>query len=429
MSVTAHRPEEVSPTGGTAADPDLASFHPLIQSWFAERLGEPSAPQRRGWPLIRDGRDVLIAAPTGSGKTLSAFLSCIDKLLRRALAGTLTDEIEVLYVSPLKALGNDVQKNLLQPLQEIFQRATQAGLTPQPIRVLVRTGDTSPSERAGMVKRPPHILITTPESFYLYLTARRSRETLRRVRTVIVDEIHALARDKRGSHFALSMQRLQALVDQRPQLVGLSATQKPLVQISMFLTGADALRPTEVVEVGHLRPWEISVETPDQELSAVATHEMWGQVYGRICSLAADHRTMLVFANTRRLSERVAHDLGERLGEDKVAAHHGSMARELRLAAEKRLKEGALRVMVATASLELGIDIGSVDLVCQLGSPRSIAVCLQRIGRAAKASWMQSGCRRSRWTCSLSRSSPPAPRRNGTRRTCSRYFGALTRIE
>ena len=382
MSVTAHRPEEVSPTGGTAADPDLASFHPLIQSWFAEQLGEPSAPQRRGWPLIRDGRDVLIAAPTGSGKTLSAFLSCIDKLLRRALAGTLTDETEVLYVSPLKALGNDVQKNLLQPLQEIFQRASQAGLTPQPIRVLVRTGDTSPSERAGMVKRPPHILITTPESFYLYLTARRSRETLRRVRTVIVDEIHALARDKRGSHFALSMQRLQALVDQRPQLVGLSATQKPLDQISMFLTGADAPRPTEVVEVGHLRPWEISVETPDQELSAVATHEMWGQVYDRICSLAADHRTMLVFANTRRLSERVAHDLGERLGQDKVAAHHGSMARELRLRAEERLKSGQLQVMVATASLELGIDIGSVDMVVQLGSPRSIAVFLQRIGRA-----------------------------------------------
>ena len=368
-----------------ASDPldvDLSGFHPLIQSWFAERLGEPSAPQRRGWPLIAAGRDVLIAAPTGSGKTLAAFLSCIDRLLRRALAGTLTDETEVLYVSPLKALGNDIQKNLLQPLEQIFERAKQAGLKPQLIRVLVRSGDTSPSERANMVKKPPHILITTPESLYLYLTARRSRETLRTVKTVIVDEIHALARDKRGSHFSLSMERLKELLGARPQLVGLSATQKPLQEISRFLTGVDASTPVEVVEVGHLRPWEVSVETPDQELSAVATHEMWGQVYDRICGLAAVHRTMLVYANTRRLAERVAHDLGERLGPQKVAAHHGSMARELRLKAEERLKSGQLQVMVATASLELGIDIGSVDVVVQLGTPRSIAVFLQRIGRA-----------------------------------------------
>src|SRR5712692_6580606 len=360
----------------------LGPFHPLIAGWFSERLGEPSEPQKQGWPSIRSGRDVLIAAPTGSGKTLAAFLSCVDALFQRALAGGLRDETEVLYVSPLKALGNDVQKNLLMPLEEIYSRAAAAGLKPQRIRVRVRSGDSTPSERAGMVKKPPHILITTPESFYLYLTARQSRETLRRVRTVIVDEIHALARDKRGSHFALSMERLKALVTGRPQLIGLSATQKPLEKISAFLTGNDGSAPCSLVQVGHLRPWEISVETPDQELSAVATHEMWGQIYDRIQALTATHRTMLVFANTRRLAERVAHDLGERLGQDKVAAHHGSMARELRLGAEERLKSGSLQVMVATASLELGIDIGTVDLVCQLGSPRSIAVFLQRLGRA-----------------------------------------------
>ena len=368
-----------------ASHPSLAAFHPLIQRWFTERLGDPSPPQQQGWPAIRRGEDVLIAAPTGSGKTLAAFLACVDELLRAALEGKLTDQTSIVYVSPLKALGNDVQLNLLKPLEEIYQLARAEGLAPEKIRVRVRSGDTRPSERAGMVKKPPHILITTPESLYLYLTARQSRETLRLVKTVIVDEIHALARDKRGSHFTLSMERLKALVSGSPQLIGLSATQKPLEEIAAFLTGRandGSPRACTPVSVGHIRPWEISIETPDQELSAVATHEMWGQIYDRLEALSREHRTILIFTNTRRLSERVAHDLGERLGEDKVAAHHGSMARELRLAAEKRLKEGSLQVMVATASLELGIDIGSVDLVCQLGSPRSIAVCLQRIGRA-----------------------------------------------
>ncbi len=367
-------------------DEALSGFHSVLQRWFAERLGEPSAPQRQGWPLIREGKNVLIAAPTGSGKTLAAFLACLDSLFRQALGGQLSDQTRVLYVSPLKALGNDVQQNLIRPLEEIYARARAEGLDPQPIRVQVRSGDTRASERAGMVKRPPHILITTPESFYLYLTARQSRETLRQVKTVIVDEIHALARDKRGSHFSLSMERFKALAGGSPQLVGLSATQKPLPEIASFLTGSSAeaggAAPCSIVSIGHLRPWEISIETPDQELSAVATHEMWGQIYDRLEAVSAQHRTILIFANTRRLAERVAHDLGERIGKDKVAAHHGSMAREMRLSAEKRLKEGLLRIMVATASLELGIDIGSIDLVCQLGSPRSIAVCLQRIGRA-----------------------------------------------
>ena len=371
----------------TSADP-LAAFHPLVAAWFRETLGEPSAPQLAGWPAIQARRDVLIAAPTGSGKTLAAFLACLDRLLRQALEGTLPDETEVLYVSPLKALGNDVQKNLLEPLQQIFERAHAEGLDPQPIRVQVRSGDTPASERQRMIRRPPHVLITTPESAYLYLTAERSRETLRPLRTLVVDEIHALARDKRGSHFALSLARLDALCERRPQRIGLSATQKPLDELASFLVGGaphkNGWRPhaCDVVEIGHRRAWELAIETPEDELTAVATHEMWGQVYDRLVQLSHAHRTVLVFTNTRRLAERVAHDLGERLGKAQVSAHHGSMAKELRLKAEARLKAGELKVMVATASLELGLDIGGIDLVCQLGSPRSIATFLQRVGRA-----------------------------------------------
>ncbi|HEX8437413.1 DEAD/DEAH box helicase [Archangium sp.] len=359
----------------------LASFHPVVQRWFTERLGEPSRPQVEGWPLIQAGHDVLIAAPTGSGKTLTAFLAALDRLFRQALEGTLTDCTQVLYVSPLKALGNDVQKNLLQPLEELLQRARAAGFSPQELRVQVRTGDTSASERSRMVRRPPHILITTPESCYLYLTADRARATLRSVRTLIVDEIHALARDKRGSHFALSLERLKAITEVQPQLIGLSATQKPLEAIAGFLTG-ERTTACRLVQVGHQRPWDLRVEVPDAELGSLATNEMWGQVYDRLVQLAGEHRTTLVFVNTRKMAERVAHDLGERLGPDKVAAHHGSMSREMRLSAEERLKAGQLSVMVATASLELGIDVGNVDLVVQLGSTRSIAVLLQRVGRA-----------------------------------------------
>ncbi|MCY1016869.1 DEAD/DEAH box helicase [Pyxidicoccus sp. MSG2] len=364
-----------------AAHPALASFHPVVRRWFAERLGEPTRPQVEGWPLIQAGQDVLIAAPTGSGKTLTAFLAALDSLFRLALEGTLPDATQVLYVSPLKALGNDVQKNLLQPLEELLTRARGEGYTPQDLRVQVRSGDTPASERAQMVRRPPHILITTPESLYLYLTAERARATLRKVRTVIVDEIHALARDKRGSHFTLSMERLKALTEVRPQLIGLSATQKPLDAISGFLTGASH-RECRRVEVGHLRPWDLTLEIPDAELSSLATHEMWGQIYDRLVELTGQHRTTLIFVNTRKMAERVAHDLGERLGEGTVAAHHGSMSREIRLAAEEKLKAGQLRAMVATASLELGIDVGNVDLVVQLGSTRAISVLLQRVGRA-----------------------------------------------
>ncbi|NVJ22441.1 MULTISPECIES: DEAD/DEAH box helicase [Myxococcus] len=364
-----------------AAHPALANFHPVVRRWFAERLGEPTRPQVEGWPLIQAGQDVLIAAPTGSGKTLTAFLAALDSLFRLALERNLEDRTQVLYVSPLKALGNDVQKNLLQPLEELLSRARAEGYTPGELRVQVRSGDTPASERAQMVRRPPHILITTPESLYLYLTAERARATLRGVRTVIVDEIHALARDKRGSHFTLSMERLKALTETRPQLIGLSATQKPLDAIAGFLTGASH-RECRKVEVGHLRPWDLKLEIPDAELSSLASHEMWGQVYDRLVTLAGEHRTTLIFVNTRKMAERVAHDLGERLGEGLVAAHHGSMSREIRLAAEEKLKDGRLRVMVATASLELGIDVGNVDLVVQLGTTKAISVLLQRVGRA-----------------------------------------------
>ncbi|HZX43700.1 MAG TPA: DEAD/DEAH box helicase, partial [Myxococcaceae bacterium] len=363
-----------------AAHPALAPFHPLVQRWFQSTLGEPSEPQSRGWPRILAGEDVLIAAPTGSGKTLSAFLAALDRLLRIALENQLEDRTSVLYISPLKALGNDVQKNLVAPLEAIYELAAREGLCAEPIRVQVRTGDTPASERAQMLRRPPHVLITTPESLYLVLTAARGRETLRQVDTVIVDEIHALARDKRGSHLALSLERLKAQARRRPQLIGLSATQKPVETFASFLTG----RPEgcAVVQVGHLRKWQLSLETPEDALSAVATHEMWGQVYDRLVQLTSEHRTTLIFTNTRKLAERVAHDLGTRLGPGTVSAHHGSMARELRLAAEEKLKRGELRAMVATASLELGIDIGAVDLVVQLGSPRAIALFLQRVGRA-----------------------------------------------
>jgi ATP-dependent helicase Lhr and Lhr-like helicase len=368
-------------TAESEAHPALAAFHPVVRRWFASRLGEPTRPQIEGWPLIHAGHDVLIAAPTGSGKTLTAFLAALDSLFRLALDKALSDHTQVLYVSPLKALGNDVQKNLLQPLEELMALAREQGFEPQPLRVQVRTGDTPAGERAQMVRRPPHILITTPESLYLYLTAERARATLRHVRTVIVDEIHALARDKRGSHFTLSMERLKALTDVRPQLLGLSATQKPLDAIAAFLTGA-SLTECKRVEVGHQRPWDLTVEIPDAELSSVASHEMWGQVYDRLIELSSQHRTTLIFVNTRKMSERVAHDLGERLGPQWVAAHHGSMSREMRLSAEERLKAGQLRVMVATASLELGIDVGNVDLVVQLGTTKAISVLLQRVGRA-----------------------------------------------
>ena len=359
----------------------LPGFHPAVSRWFDARFQEPTAPQRRAWPLIRSGRDVLIAAPTGSGKTFAAFLAAIDELVRQGLGGTLKGETQVVYVSPLKALSNDVQKNLAEPLGEIRRVLESEGLPDVDVRVLLRTGDTSPADRQAMVKQPPHILVTTPESLYLILTSERAREMLRGVRTVIVDEIHAVARDKRGSHLAMSLERLAALVRGPLQRIGLSATQKPIEEIAQFLVGST--RPTPaIIDSGHVRELDLALEVPSSPLEAVMSAEVWEEVDERLAELIGQHRTTLVFVNTRRLCERLTMHLTERLGAECVASHHGSMSREKRLEAESRLKNGELKALVATASLELGIDIGSVDLVCQISTPRSIATLLQRVGRS-----------------------------------------------
>jgi len=359
----------------------LAWAHPLVAEWFVSRFGTPTEPQEQGWPHILAGRTTLISAPTGSGKTLAAFLACIDRLVRKALAGHLSDRTEVLYVSPLKALGNDIQKNLEIPLGEILALAGERGLLMPEIRTAVRTGDTLQPERRAMLKRPPHILVTTPESLYILLTSDKSRAILRDVETVIVDEIHAVADDKRGAHLALSLERLEALTHQRPVRIGLSATQKPIEEVAHFLTGSGRADPV-VVDVGHKRKLDLGVEVPPMPLGPIATNEMWDTIYDRLVELVGQHRSTLVFVNTRRMAERLAHQLGERIGEENVAAHHGSLSRKLRLAAERKLKEGQVRVLVATASLELGIDVGFVDLVAQINSPRAIAVALQRVGRS-----------------------------------------------
>jgi len=423
----------------------LAWAHPLVAEWFVGKFGTPTEPQEQGWPHILAGRTTLISAPTGSGKTLAAFLACIDRLVRKALAGDLCDRTEVLYVSPLKALGNDIQKNLEAPLGKILALAAERGLLMPEIRTAVRTGDTPAPERRAMLKRPPHILVTTPESLYILLTADSSRAILRDVETVIVDEIHAVADDKRGAHLALSLERLEALVGYRGAArgrlfateqvagklhpgtsgakaafqgedsiaalealrhpksnfsadceakglveaaalsglvrIGLSATQKPIELVARFLAGGGRPDPV-IVNVGHQRKLDLAVEVPAMPLGPVASNEMWDEIYDRLVALGVEHRSTLVFVNTRRMVERVSHSLGERMGDENVAAHHGSLSRKTRLEAERKLKEGKVKVLVATASLELGIDIGTVDLVVQINSPRAIATALQRVGRA-----------------------------------------------
>jgi ATP-dependent Lhr-like helicase len=357
----------------------LSSFHPAIQAWFATRLGEPTPPQREGWPLIREGRHTLIAAPTGSGKTLAAFLSAIDGLIRQGDA--LPEETSVLYVSPLRALSNDVQKNLQGPLAEI--RALDPALPD--VRVLVRTGDTPSADRTAMARRPPHILVTTPESLYILLGSEGGRGLLRTVASVIVDEIHALVRDKRGSHLSLSLERLEELVGRPLQRIGLSATQKPLADVGRFLVGTGPGRECALVDAGTFRELDLAVEIPPSPLSTVCSHEQWEEIYARVAELVREHRTTLVFVNTRKMAERIAGQLTRLLGPDAVTSHHGSLSRERRLNAEERLKAGKLRALVATASLELGIDVGDVDLAIQIGATRSIATLLQRVGRAGHA--------------------------------------------
>ncbi|WP_199272375.1 DEAD/DEAH box helicase [Paraburkholderia acidisoli] len=393
MSTSVTDPHAVDANAAAPADDDvLARFHPAVAGWFRRSFDAPTAAQRAAWPLIAAQRATLVAAPTGSGKTLTAFLAALDELVREGLAhgGALPDETLVIYVSPLKALSNDIRLNLERPLEGIGEELARLGLPPVAIRTAVRTGDTPQPERAAQRKRAPHILVTTPESLYVLLGSESGRKMLASARNVIVDEIHALAGNKRGAHLALSLERLDALCGRKLLRIGLSATQKPIETVARFLVGLgdaalDAAAPPpacEIVNVGHTRARDLAIEVPPVPLEAIMANDVWERVYDRIAELVAMHRTTLVFVNTRRMAERVARHLTDRLGTEAVAAHHGSLAREHRFLAEQRLKQGDLRVLVATASLELGIDIGDVDLVCQIGSPRSIAAFLQRVGRS-----------------------------------------------
>src|SRR5690554_1632259 len=369
----------------------LAAFHPASRAWFEATLGQPTPAQAEAWPAIQSGRHTLVAAPTGSGKTLAAFYAAIDELVQQAQQAPLPAQTRILYISPLKALGNDIERNLRQPLAGIEDELFMQGAQPADIRVAVRTGDTPPSERQKMLRHPPHILVTTPESVYLLLTSERGRNMLRGVTTIIIDEIHAMLGDKRGSHLALSLERLELLTDRPLQRIGLSATHKPIDLVANCLSGNRPGTECHVVDSGHRRQRDIRIEVPSSPLSALMSNEVWGELYERLVTLIQEHRTTLVFVNTRRLSERLALALAERLGADSlygeqgaalVSSHHGSMSKERRHHAEQQLKAGKLKVLVATASMELGIDIGAVDLVVQFASPHSIATFLQRVGRS-----------------------------------------------
>jgi ATP-dependent Lhr-like helicase len=379
----------------------LEQFHPAVREWFLKQFSAPTEPQAESWPAIKAGRHTLIAAPTGSGKTLAAFLSAIDDLVWQATRGQLANETYVVYVSPLKALSNDIKINLEAPLKGIQQNLETAGVNGVEIRTLVRTGDTPAKDRAAMTKKPPHIIVTTPESLYILLTSEGGRKMLSTVRTLIVDEIHAMVDDKRGSHLSLSIERLEALVSAATQdgipdsrletaklvRIGLSATQKPIEEVARFLVGTASIDAggtphCTIIDSGHTRKLDLALEVPSSPLESLMSNEVWEEIYDRLAALIREHRTTLVFVNTRRMAERVARHLGERLGDDNVTAHHGSLAREIRLSAEQRLKSGELSALVATASLELGIDIGAVDLVIQIGSTRAISTLLQRIGRS-----------------------------------------------
>jgi ATP-dependent helicase Lhr and Lhr-like helicase len=364
-------------------------FEPAVADWFAAAFSAATPVQMKAWLAIKARQHALVAAPTGSGKTLAAFLAAIDDLVRQGLSGTLADETQVVYVSPLKALSNGIHRNLEVPLAGISAELRRAGLPEVDIRTWVRTGDTPPAERERMRRRPPHILVTTPESLYVLLGSESGRRMLATTRSVIVDEIHAIAPNKRGAHLALSLERLTALCGDRLLRIGLSATQNPIDAVADLLAGADLdgkrAADVAIIDGGHQRKRELTLEVPESPLEAVMSNEVWQQVYDRLVDLIGAHRTTLVFVNTRKMAERVAHELSQRIADGTVTAHHGSMAKEHRLAAEQKLKHGQLKALVATASLELGIDIGDVDLVCQLGSPRSIASFLQRVGRSGHA--------------------------------------------
>jgi ATP-dependent Lhr-like helicase len=364
-------------------------FHPAVAAWFDEHFRAPTPAQAEAWPLIKAGRNVLIAAPTGSGKTLAAFMAAIDNLVRQGVDGGLKDETQVVYVSPLKALSNDIHCNLEVPIGGIRQKLRQHGEPNIEIQTWVRTGDTPARERQRMIRRPPHIVVTTPESLYILLGSEAGRRMLATTRTVIVDEIHAIAPNKRGGHLTLSLERLASICRNPPQRIGLSATQKPIQDVARFLVGngnsEGTLPDCAIVDSGHHRERDLALQVPDSPLEAIMSSEVWDQVYTRLADLIEQQRTTLIFVNTRRMAERVTRNLSDLIGATNVAAHHGSLARDQRLDAEQRLKNGKLKALVATASLELGIDIGDVDLVCQLGSPHSISTFLQRVGRSGHA--------------------------------------------
>ncbi len=365
----------------------LDNFHPAVANWFRKTFEAPTEIQTKAWPEIQKRQNTLIFAPTGSGKTLAAFLSAINDLIRQGLEGALPDQTQVIYISPLKALSNDIERNLQIPLRGIEKELKDSSLPEIKLRVLVRTGDTTSSARAKMAKNPPHILVTTPESLYLLLTSESGRKMLSDVHTVIVDEIHALVGNKRGSHLSLSLERLNTLTRRELIRIGLSATQKPIETVARFLIGSNGTNGARklnctIIDAGYKRRLDLAIEIPRSPLTAVMSNEVWGEVYERLEELIKEHKTTLIFVNTRRLAERMTHNLAERLGVDIITAHHGSISKEHRLDAERRLKSGALRALVATSSLELGIDIGSIDLVCQIGSPRAISTFLQRVGRS-----------------------------------------------
>src|SRR5882757_7559552 len=367
--------------GAVVSAADGEPFHPAVSGWLRNRFGQPTEVQARTWQVTAQHRHALVTAPTGSGKTLAAFLSAINDLVMEGLAGGLSDEVHVLYVSPLKALSNDIEKNLQEPLAGIRERLIEQGCPDLDIRVAVRTGDTSTVERERMRRTPPHILVTTPESLFILLSSDSGRRMLKSTRSLIVDELHAVAGSKRGSHLMLTLERLHALCARPPIRIGLSATVKPLEEMARFLIG-DRDEPVEIIDAGHIRQRDLALELPRSPLTAVMANEVWGEIYDRLAELIRQHRTTLIFVNQRRLAERAARHLAERLGEEHVAAHHGSLSKEHRLRAEQRLKSGTLQVLVATSSLELGIDIGQIDLVCQLGTPSAVSALLQRVGRA-----------------------------------------------
>jgi len=362
----------------------LARFHPATRAWFEQTFATPSDVQQQSWPKIAAGEHTLLAAPTGSGKTLAAFLACIDSLVKEGVEQPLPDQTRVLYVSPLKALSNDIQKNLQAPIQGVRDKLLESGLPDVEINAWVRTGDTPQSERVKATKKPPHIVVTTPESLYLLLTSVSGRKMLATVETVIVDEIHAIAENKRGAHLSLSLERLQSLCGRQLTRVGCSATQNPINLIARYLVG-DRHEPCHIIDTGHVRKRDIALVTTASPLQAIMPNEVWEEVYDKLEELISEHKTVLVFVNTRRLAERAARHVSDRIGEEFVTSHHGSLSIEHRKQAETKLKDGELKCLIATASLELGIDIGHVDLVCQLGTPRSISVFLQRVGRSGHA--------------------------------------------